>query len=406
MSLFNNWDIENLASIYFRDDIPSSKQCCYYFELSENAIIKSHFNPMIKTGTLYDNSNIVISEKNQKQINESKKVYQKFSVKRNYLMLWIRELLWFTGKWRSKELDEFLDMYKPEIIIFGMEGYRYFNRVNRYIIRRTGARAIGFFWDDNFTYLQRKKTPGFLINRYLQRKSLKKTASLCDAFFAISPKTKKEADNFFGINCEIITKPVDCESLGSCEIETNDPISVVYTGNLKIGRLDALRVISDVLINNPELEKKFEFKIYSSTVIPENTINHFSKSIHFCGSVPAYEVSYIQEKANVLLLLEDITGDNQKIARLSFSTKITDYLAKGKCIIAVANETVASTEYLKQNNCALCVSTSDEIKACFRSLLEDKDLMKRMGTAALSVAKKNHSREVIENRLYEVLERL
>lgn len=69
-------------------------------------------------------------------------------------------------------------------------------------------------------------------------------------------------------------------------------------------------------------------------------------------------------------------------------------------------QAVASTEYLKQNNCALCVSTSDEIKACFRSLLEDKDLMKRMGTAALSVAKKNHSREVIENRLYEVLERL
>lgn len=406
MSLFQSWNTENLASIYFRDDRPSSKQCCYYFELSENAIIKSHINPTIKTGTLYDNSNIVISEKNQKQIDETKKIYQKFSSKRNYLMLWLREFLWFTGKWRSKELDEFLDMYKPEIIIFGMEGYRYFNLINRYIIKRTGAKAIGFFWDDNFTYLQRKKTPGFLINRYLQRKSLKKTVSMCDAFFAISPKTKREADRFFGIDCEIITKPVDCESLRSSEVEKTDPISVVYTGNLKIGRLDALRVISDVLINNPELEKKFEFKIYSSTILPENTIKHFSKSIHFCGSVPSYKVSYIQEKASVLLLLEDIIGDNQKIARLSFSTKITDYLAKGKCIIAVANENVASTEYLKQNNCALCVSNFDEIKACLRNLVEDKDLMEKMGMAALSVAKKYHSREVIENKLHKVLERL
>ena len=321
-------------------------------------------------------------------------------------MLWIRDFLWFTGKWRSKELDEFLDMYKPEIIIFGMEGYRYFNLINRYIIRKTGAKGIGFFWDDNFTYLQRKKTPGFLINRYLQRKSLKKTASMCDAFFAISPKTKKEADEFFGIDCEIITKPVECESLRSSEIEKTDPIKVVYTGNLKIGRLDALRVISDVLINNPELEKKYEFKIYSSTVIPEKTIKHFSKSIHFCGSVPAYEVSHIQEKASVLLLLEDIIGDNQKIARLSFSTKITDYLAKGKCIIAVANENIASTEYLKQNNCALCVSNFDEIKVCLRNLLEDKELMEKMGMTALSVAKKYHSREVIENKLRKVLERL
>lgn len=407
MSLFNSWNVESLASIYFRDDEPSSRQCCYYFEISESAIIKSHFNPAIKTGTLYKNSNIVPSEKNKKQIDESRKIYKNVGAKRNYLMLWIRELLWFTGKWKSKELDEFLDTYKPEIVIFGMEGYVYFNRVNRYIVNKTGAKAIGFFWDDNFTYLQRKKSLGFLIHRCLQRRSLRKLASVCDAFFAISPKTKREADEFFGIDCEIITKPVDCSRPCVDNIkERANHISVVYTGNLKIGRLDALEVISKVLIDNPELEKYFKFNIYSSTVITEDRLKSFSRAIHFCGSVPSYEVDKIQENADVLLLLEDITGDNQKIARLSFSTKVTDYLAKGKCIIAVANESVASTEYLKQNNCALCVSNEYEIKECLIRLLKDRELMKQMGEMAFSVAKKNHSRDVIEEKLYKVLERI
>lgn len=406
MSLFKNWDTDKLASIYFRDDKPSSKQCCCYFELSENAIIKSHFNPRIKTGTLYDNSEIVISEKNQKQIDETKRIYQKYSGKSNYFLLWMRELLWLTGKWRSKELDDFLDIYKPEIIVFGMEGYGYFNLINRYIIKRTGAKAIGFFWDDNFTYLQCKKTVGFLIYRFFQRRSLKKTAAMCDAFFAISPKTKKEADDFFGINCGIITKPAECDTVINCKNEYDIPIKVVYTGNLKIGRLDALRIISNVLKENSDLEKQFEFNIYSSTEISESDSSGFSNSIHFCGSVPSYEVDEIQDKANVLLLLEDITGNKQNIARLSFSTKITDYLSKGKCIIAVANENVASTEYLKQNNCALCASSADEIKECLKRLINEKDLIEMMGMAALSVAKKNHSREVVENKLFDVIERL
>ena len=38
--------------------------------------------------------------------------------------------------------------------------------------------------------------------------------------------------------------------------------------------------------------------------------------------------------------------------------------------------------------------------------MEDKELMEKMGMTALSVAKKYHSREVIENKLRKVLERL
>lgn len=406
MSLFKNWKQDNLASIYFRDDVPSSDQCCLYFEISESAIIKSVLIPKVKTGTLYCGSRIIVARRNKKQIEETQSRYRKFSFRRNYLLIWLRELLWLVGKWRSKELNQFLEEFKPDIIIFGMEGYRYFNRINRYIIKKTGAKAIGFFWDDNFTYLQKKRTLGFLINRFLQRRSLKKTVAMCDAFFAISPKTKKEADNFFGIKCDILTKPVDYITKDVCEVERLGVIKVVYTGNLKIGRLDALQVISDVLVKNPDLEEKFSFEIYSSTEVPDRIKENMSKEIHFHGSVPLYEIPGIQKTADVLLLLEDITGDNQKIARLSFSTKIVDYLAQGKCILAVANPEVASTEYLKEHDCAICVDSAENIKVSLKRLVDSPDIIRRMGDNAIRIAKENHSRKVIENRLFKAIERI
>ena len=57
--------------------------------------------------------------------------------------------MWLMGHWKSLELCEFLDDFKPDIIIYGMEGYCYFHRIVRYALKYTGATGIGFFWDDN-----------------------------------------------------------------------------------------------------------------------------------------------------------------------------------------------------------------------------------------------------------------
>ena len=51
-----------------------------------------------------------------------------------------------------------------------------------------------------------------------------------------------------------------------------------------------------------------------------------------------------------MLFAEAVDGEAAKISRLSFSTKLTDYFASGKCIFAVGNEDTAPMEYLKNED--------------------------------------------------------
>ena len=204
-SLLEGYAPENIASIYIRDEIPDSKVCSRYFNISENKIIKSVLKRKTKTGR------VVVAEsseeENDKDLQAHLQRYQKMGKKRRYSMLLAREVIWKLGRWKTKELDDFLDDFKPDIILHSMDSYIHLNRIIEYAIKRTGAKAVGYIWDDNFTYKQHRNF-GYKVYRFFQRKSLKRLAKKTSEFFAISEMTKEESDSFFGINCHILTKPL------------------------------------------------------------------------------------------------------------------------------------------------------------------------------------------------------
>ena len=152
-SLLDGYGADCVANLYIRPGVPDSDVCKRYFRITENAIIKSIFNRAIKTGETVDNTSSKTCE-DMHNISIVSAQYKGASKKRNYFLLLVREVLWKLGKWKTNELDTFLDEFKPDVVFFAMEGYIHFNRINRYIIKRTGARGVGYFWDDNFSYKQ------------------------------------------------------------------------------------------------------------------------------------------------------------------------------------------------------------------------------------------------------------
>ena len=191
--LLEGHDPDCVAHICFRSNVPDNPACNHYFVLSEGKVIKSILNRKIKTG-----QEVFRGEKSSELSNDlasQKARYAKMKGRRNAVTLLGRELLWKLGRWKTKELRDFVTAFAPDVILYSMESYLYFNRVCRYVKKLTGAKSIGYFADDNFTYKQQK---GFFANlpRFFQRRSLKKLAKQTDAFFAITPKTKREADAF------------------------------------------------------------------------------------------------------------------------------------------------------------------------------------------------------------------
>ena len=399
-SLMEGYDTDKIANLYIRDGMPDSNVCNNYFCISENAVIKSILKRNIVTGKRVFTPNAIQEENTE---NESIAVrYKGTSAKRNYLMIFAREFLWKLGKWKSKELDKFLEDFSPDTVFFAMEGYTHFNRINRYILKKTGAKGVGYFWDDNFTYKQSKSLM-HRIYRFFQRRDLKKTVKLCSEFFAIAPKTKKEADEFFGINCEILTKPIEFNESGFVEYTPSSPIKMLYTGKLIIGRFDTIKTIGKALDEINKDAVKIELYIYTTTEFGEEETKDLSKHVHLLGAIPQNEVASVQQKADVLLFAEAVSGENSRIARLSFSTKITDYFRSGKCIFAVGDRDIAPMEYLKSEDAALTATSYDEIVKALESIAENPVLISEYAKKAYECGKKNHDKEDIKKKLFDTL---
>ncbi len=399
-TLMQGYEVDDIANLYIREDMPDSPVCHNYFRISENAVIKSVLKRGLKTGKQIITNDTVQPDDNADNAEITAQKYKKYGAKRSWLLIYARELLWKLGKWKTKELDAFLDEFKPDVVFFAMEGYIHFNRITEYIIKRTGAKAIGYFWDDNFTYKQ-SKSLGHRVFRYFQRRSLKKLAKKCSHFFAITPKTKKEADEFFNINCELLTKPIDYEGVEYQPYEPGEPLKMLYTGKLIIGRYDTVKLIGKALDEINKDGIKIELDIYTTTQIEEN--DGLSQYVHILGAIPQTEIAGVQAKADVLLFAEAIEGENAKTARLSFSTKLTDYFRSGKCIFAVGNGDIAPIEYLREEDAALTASNYEEILEALNTMVCNSGAVAGYAKKAFECGKRNHDKAEIQARLFSKL---
>ena len=86
--------------------------------------------------------------------------------------------------------------------------------------------------------------------------------------------------------------------------------------------------------------------------------------------------------------------------RLSFSTKIVDYLFNAKCILAVGEDT-GTINYLKENACAITVKNGNDVKPILCELYNHPDRLQFFGEKAWECGEKNHDIHVIQDRVYQ-----
>lgn len=390
-TLMEGRNADHVANICLRGETPDSNVCNHYFYISENKVITSIFRRGVKTGCRVEKNR---NGENNSDLRKQKDRYQKLKKRRSFFLLMAREILWKLGKWKSRELYDFISDFSPDVILYSMDGYIHFNRLCRYAKKISDAKSIGFFVDDNFTYKQSRKLDD-LIFRFFQRRSLKKLVHETDAFWAITDMTKEEADTVFGINCTVLTKPIRNTPVYE-EKEVTFPIQILYTGNLLIGRDKSLIKVVNALKEIPDSSQKFALDVYTNTTLETNVEQAIS--CDFCKihpPIPKEEVLKLQAKADVLLFLEDIDGPNAKTARLSFSTKITDYLSAGKCVFAVGCTDTAPMQYFIKNQAAMVASSEKAIKECFVMIVQNTDILSEYAKRACEVGIKNHDKKTI-----------
>ena len=130
----------------------------------------------------------------------------------------------------------------------------------------------------------------------------------------------------------------------------------------------------ETLENSGYSPDQIHINVYTNTVLSDSIKNKFNKS-PFCtihSSVSQDKVFELQKEADVLLFLESLANDDLT-ARLSFSTKITDYFTAGKCIWAIGNSDLGPIEYLRSENAGIVSCNANEIATSLSQIIDDKD---------------------------------
>lgn len=399
-ALLAGFNRSNIASINIRAKKSDSLVAGQYFHIIEGRVIKSILHPSIITGEAYSPSDI----NSNKDIESEKKRYnRKVSFGRYFLVL-VREILWMLGHWKSPALDQFVSDFNPNVLFFPIEGYIHFNRINQYIIKTyKPKRVVGYMWDDNFTYKQHRFDLLYFIHRYWLRKSVKSLIHSCDVIFAINPKMKRELDAEYGIDSILLTKPIrDIKTPEKTEIR--EPIRMLYSGKLVIGRDKTIAAIVDAIRMVNKEKQRVVLDVYSGTPISSNMRARIDVpgSCNLKGFVPQKEVLEEQQKADVLLFVESLTKQDMS-ARLSFSTKITDYLSAGKCIWAVGNKDLAPIDYFKEEDSAVVSCTETEIINQLFSIVDNNNIILTYAQKAFRCGVDNHNRDVIFQRFSDAI---
>ena len=369
------------------------------FQMTDKSVLKS----ILKIG--YEPVWKMRGEMDRAQQSENTEVSVRAKKSRNIFAFMIRDCIWKLGAWKkSKTLNVFLEELKPDVIYLPIYASPYMCDVQSYIIEKLGVPVVGHISDDVYGYLPKMS----IIEKWYRdglRKKLKNLISRCSYLEVFAQNMKTEYEELFNIPCFLIGKGVREEEIPCLEDldENKESLTFVYTGNLGSERYKVLAKIGDAL--EALQSKNAVLDIYSATELDENMEKAFASCSKICfkGAISKEEVDKVQRAADFLVHVESFSEQAIFSAKMSFSTKIIDYMMAGKPIFAVGPKEVNSIAVLKEKELAVVAASIDGIETALKDAFENKE---KIVTVLKNVENYLHKERVITNIQSGIKERL
>ncbi len=400
IGFFQCWEKKRIAQIYTKSALPDTEVCENFFRISENAVMKSLLRPGISTGQRVENQpSRAVAEgetAEQRLYGASRGGFSRI------LLSLCRELVWKLGRWKTRELDRFLEDFDPEVLFLPVYPTVYMGRIQRYMMKKTGKPAVCYLADDNYTYRAVGKHPLKLLHRYFLRKQVKALVTGSEKVLVIAPKQKEEYDRTFGVESQVLTKGI--EVLPFKETELHRPIQMVYTGKLIIGRWNSLSAIAEALGEINKKETRIELSIYTTDTLSKEqarALNRNGSAVK--GALTLDEVQRVQKEADILVFAESLEKKYKDTARLSFSTKITDYLKSGRCIFAIGDKEIAPMDYFCRYDAAVTATSYEEIQTKLTHLADHPEEIGVYARKGYDCGIEHHEKEKMDRLLTETI---
>lgn len=406
-NLFSFYDKDNCISVYCRDEVPNIDLCKEYYCISERELING-FCTRDFVGKIFSFENIDtlnIDESIEKARYDTMKKY------RLYIFLWIRELIWFftKRKWENSNLKKFVTDFKPDIIYMPIYDCFYMHILLYKLVKWTNAKVLLNSGDDIYSFNKYRLSPFYYINQVILRYYIRKTIGIADKVVCFSALETKMLNSIFGNKVIQIFRghEVNNLQLDSTNSNINANIKILYTGNISYGRWKTLLKFGEVVdkLNSTCKGQQITVDVYTANELNSIQRRLFSKlkSVLFHKEVSFKEVVELQRSADVLLNIESFDKKDIELVKMSFSTKIVDYLFSGRCILSFGPNCVNSINYLTSNECTLYAASEEDLYHKLENLILDRKLLSYYAQKALDIGIKNHNKHTNEAKMQQLL---
>lgn len=302
-----------------------------------------------------------------------------------------------------KEDYDAISSYNPDVI-YTLGSNVTLLKVSISIARYTNRPIIMHFmdnWPETIQWGDNRLLTGY--DKTLKR-WLNKAYSFSNCALTISEQMAVDYEKKTGLRHFPIMNVVNldewhCEkkSMGEC-------LNFVYAGGLHLGRDETLLGIYQELGKiGKSLNKQCKLNIYSNSANAEGITERITDDtlvIH--GAVTHNLLRDVYKDADVLIIPEALTNrlTTELFAKYSISTKTAEYLATSKPILYVGNANRALYSYLRDNDAAMVV---DDLRSIGAIIHENIERFDEISKNAFELAKKNHNKCEINNKLLTAL---
>ena len=393
-------DIE-IANIFCKYGNPQTTVASRFFQITEKSLIK---NFLKKTPS---GREVFLEKTCIEESNDGVELFNIARKQKTQLMFWLRDIIWKFGRWKSKELVDFVDDFKPDLIFQPVYFSSHITNIARFIKKHTDVPMVGYISDDCYTLRQFSLSPLYWVDRLFKRRMVKRTIEQCEILYVISDIQKAEYEKIFTPPCKILTKCADFSGEAPNIKISDNEIRMVYAGNISKGRGESLSYITQAIerLNNEGYNVLLD--IYSGTPVTDKLSENLSrKGCYFHGKVTYSEVQNIEQNADILIHVEGLSLKERLAVHQSFSTKLVDFFEMGKCIFAVGSYDEAFAKHLIDNDAAVVATNKEQVYIKLKELIENRDLITEYGKKAYDCGKKHHNKADVQGMLREDLMRI
>jgi glycosyltransferase involved in cell wall biosynthesis len=227
----------------------------------------------------------------------------------------------------------------------------------------------------------------------------------------ISNAMSEEYSRRFGIKFATFGNSVDSAAFDSdhaAEAPYNDGVLVLtYAGGLHLERWRSLMILSDCLKELNDRGPIARLIVYAPRVDLQQYGGVLGNAphVHIGGSLEPEDVPAAVAAADILVHVESFDEQIRRFTRLSLSTKIPQYLAAGRPILALGPREAASMRHIASVGAGIVVGSTDpaSLRDAITTLCASPTLRSEMGHLGAVYAKATYARDIVRKELGAVL---